>query len=126
MYNKNFTDESKTMCSPQKAQIKRKFYKKKMCLTQNIIVQLKQKKLRQNKDKIKKKLCSRQTESWHSNKRGHLKDDYEAKPAHDFHLIKVKTCKDKTINRIIRLFTKKRRGWEGGGGVVMIQNSKLS
>lgn len=29
MYNKNLTDESKTMCSPQKAQIKRKFYKKK-------------------------------------------------------------------------------------------------
>ena len=102
--------------------------KKKNSLTQNIIVQLKQEELRQNKDKMKKKLCSRPTESWHSNKRGHfhLKDEYEAKPAHDFHLINVKTWKEKTINRIIRLFTKERSGWEGGGGVVMIQNSKLS
>lgn len=35
MYNKNLTDESKTMCSPQKAQIKRKFYKKNVPYTKH-------------------------------------------------------------------------------------------
>lgn len=26
---------------------------------------------------------------------------------------------------IIRLFTNRKREWEGGGGIVMIQNSKI-